>query len=38
MILLAPNTTNLIGATVCAKIIAAAGGLYELSVTPACNI
>jgi U4/U6 small nuclear ribonucleoprotein PRP31 len=35
---IAPNTAALVGATVCAKLIAAAGGLMELSHTPACNI
>lgn len=38
MQIIAPNTAALVGATVCAKLIAAAGGLYELSLTPACNI
>jgi len=35
---IAPNTVELIGATVCAKLIASVGGLLELSLTPACNI
>jgi RNA processing factor Prp31 len=34
----APNTTALIGASVCAKLIAASGSLLDLSRTPACNI
>jgi RNA processing factor Prp31 len=38
MQIIAPNTSKLVGAAVCAKLIAAAGGLYELSLTPACNI
>ena len=38
MQIIAPNTAALVGATVCAKLIAAAGGLKELSLTPACNI
>lgn len=38
MKVVAPNTCALVGPTVCAKLIAAAGGLTELSLTPACNI
>ncbi len=38
MQIVAPNTSKLVGASVCAKLIAAAGGLNELSLTPACNI
>lgn len=34
----APNTAALVGPSVCAKLVAAAGGLAELSRTPACNI
>lgn len=35
---IAPNTMALVGATTCAKLISAAGGLIELSRTPAGNI
>ncbi len=35
---IAPNTSKLVGAAICAKLIAAAGGLHELSLMPACNI
>ena len=35
---IAPNTMALVGSTTCAKLISAAGGLIELSRTPAGNI
>ena len=38
MHIIAPNTMALVGATTCAKLISAAGGLVELSRTPAGNI
>ncbi len=38
MHVVAPNTTALVGASVCAKLIAAAGSLLDLSRIPACNI
>lgn len=38
MHIIAPNTMALVGATTCAKLISAAGGLIELSRTPAGNI
>lgn len=38
MYVIAPNTAALVGASVCAKLIAAAGSLVDLSRTPACNI
>ena len=36
--MIAPNTAAVVGPEVCAKLIAAAGGILELSRTPACNI
>lgn len=38
MHVVAPNTAALVGASVCAKLIASAGSLLDLSRTPACNI
>jgi len=38
MHIIAPNTMALIGATTCAKLISAAGGIIELSRTVAGNI
>ena len=38
MHIIAPNTMALVGATTCAKLISSAGGLVELSRTPAGNI
>lgn len=38
MHVIAPNTMALLGASLCAKIISAAGGIVELSRTPASNI
>ena len=38
MHVIAPNTMALLGPSLCAKIISAAGGIVELSRTPACNI
>ena len=38
MHVIAPNTMALLGASLCAKMISAAGGIIELSRTPACNI
>lgn len=34
----APNTSAIVGTRVAAKLIAAAGGIQELSKIPACNI
>jgi U4/U6 small nuclear ribonucleoprotein PRP31 len=38
MYIIAPNTLAIVGANVCALLISAAGGIVELSRTPACNI
>ena len=38
MHVIAPNTMALLGPSLCAKMISAAGGIIELSRTPACNI
>jgi U4/U6 small nuclear ribonucleoprotein PRP31 len=38
MHVIAPNTLSIVGPTVCAKLISSAGGIVELSRTPACNI
>ena len=38
MHIIAPNTMALVGASICAKLISAAGGIVELSRTPAGNI
>ena len=38
MHVIAPNTMALLGASLCAKMISAAGGIVELSRTPASNI
>lgn len=38
MIFIAPNTSSLVGSSVAAKLIAAAGGLTALSKIPACNL
>jgi len=38
MHIIAPNTAAIVGASVCAKLISSAGGIVELSRTPACNI
>ena len=38
MHVIAPNTMALLGASLCAKMISAAGGITELSRTPASNI
>ena len=38
MTLIAPNVSAIVGTRVAAKLIAAAGGIQELSRIPACNI
>lgn len=38
MHIIAPNTLAIVGATVCSKLISSAGGITELSRTPAGNI
>ena len=38
MHVIAPNTMALLGPSLCAKMISAAGGITELARTPACNI
>ena len=38
MHVIAPNTMALVGPSICAKLISAAGGIRQLSITPACNI
>lgn len=38
MMLIAPNVSAIVGTRVAAKLIAAAGGIKELSVIPAGNI
>jgi U4/U6 small nuclear ribonucleoprotein PRP31 len=38
MHIIAPNTLAIVGPTVCSKLISSAGGIIELSRTPACNI
>lgn len=38
MIFIAPNLSSLVGSSVAAKLIAAAGGLAALSKIPACNL
>lgn len=38
MTLIAPNVSAIVGTRVAAKLIAAAGGIIELSRIPACNI
>jgi U4/U6 small nuclear ribonucleoprotein PRP31 len=35
---IAPNVSAIIGASITAKLVAAAGGIEELSLIPACNI
>jgi U4/U6 small nuclear ribonucleoprotein PRP31 len=38
MSMIAPNVSAIVGTKVAAKLIAAAGGIRELSIIPACNI
>jgi len=38
MQLLAPNVCNIVGPSIAAKLVAAAGGISELAKMPACNI
>lgn len=38
MFKVAPNLCEVVGKTIAAKLISAAGGLHELARTPACNI
>lgn len=38
MVFIAPNLSALVGSSVAAKLIAAAGGLAALSKIPACNL
>ena len=38
MHVIAPNVSALVGPSICAKLLSAAGGIVELSRTPACNI
>lgn len=38
MVFIAPNLTNIVGASTAAKLIGIAGGLTALSKMPSCNV